>query len=452
MKSEKLKNIKRRWLLVLIIYGIFVCLFFAGKYILKSHGMEYREYAASIGFIITWTVPWICGLAAIIRMNRRKMIRDELVGWSAAGAAVLVIYIIVMLFLSGIVGGFGLMNLRTEEKEGDIIIVRVPHFMRETETYYCDPVGPFARKEFTWDGEREKKLLEQEYGMNFMAAEDEYGNRSYIPEEYPQLQITIENPVPLKDDFPVKLAAWYFENTYENQDLKTEKTSEGVSGSRDIFCLKVSDESELKSCAEDAALLIGTACEDAFFDEHAGWLTCILENGGYTHTVTFYFGAYEPFVSEGKQPDYYSDSVAVLSQLSKEWQSFQEEVLEWSGVTEYDQEMELPEEETRIVSAAKCLYEELKGSMDGFEETYNAKGNLCINIEMSGTDHDTVQRSIVFDRMSKNERCYLFALYEGEQMVDFYAVNITTKEVTASGKHSYADTGSKAYQEAAGEP
>ena len=121
----------------------------------------------------------------------------------------------------------------------------------------------------------------------------------------------------------------------------------------------------------------------------------------------------------------------------------------------YDQSMEYSNQDRQVVSAAECLYEKLKGSKDGFEEFYNAKGNLYIQIEMDVPEREgggTVQRSIVYDRMSKNERCYLFALYEGEKMIDYYAVNIATKEITASGKHGYADTGSKAYQEASGEP
>lgn len=36
-------------------------------------------------------------------------------------------------------------------------------------------------------------------------------------------------------------------------------------------------------------------------------------------------------------------------------------------------------------------------------------------------------------------------------MVDYYAVNITTGEVTASGKHMYSDSGTEAYHNATGE-
>lgn len=495
MKNTNLKNMKIRWLTVLIVYGIFVCLFFVGKHALESQGMEYREYVTCIGYLIVWTVPWVCGLLAVIKFHRQKMLREELTGWPAGGIAILVLYLLVMLLLSGIACGYGLLNLRMEEKKGDILIVHIPHFLQATETYYCDPVGPFARKEFIWDGEREKKLLEQEYDMSFTLVEDASGNRSYIPEEYPQIQITIENPVPLQDNFAPALAAWYFEKTYEEQKLKTAYTSEAVSGFKDQFYLTVNDRADLQSCAQDAAVLIEAACRDPFFDEHAGYLTCILKEGAFTHRATLYFGDYQPFEEEGKQPDHYADAGAVLSQLSKEWQEMEDSIPPWSdtqgdddsqndmsedndskydisgdndpkgdisgyddsqnGMTGYDQNMEGSSEEARIASAAGSLYEELKGSKDGFQESYNAKGNLYVTIEMDVPESEgggTVQRSIVFDRMSKNERCYLFALYEGDSMIDYYAVNIATKEVTASGKHRYADTGSKAYQEAAGEP
>ena len=83
-----------------------------------------------------------------------------------------------------------------------------------TETYYCDPVGPFLRKPFTWDGEREKALLESHYDMKFMFVESEIGERSYIPEDYPDIQVHITTQIPLQDDMTDQLTADIFEKTY----------------------------------------------------------------------------------------------------------------------------------------------------------------------------------------------------------------------------------------------
>ena len=104
---------------------------------------------------------------------------------------------------------------------------------------------------------------------------------------------------------------------------------------------------------------------------------------------------------------------------------------------------------------------------DVYDCRYNAKGNFYgflsegkgkLNDETP--EMDTV-RTVVYDRISKNNKCHIFVYYEtylnqdGSEYTtairNTYAVDMTTGTVTESGKHAWADTGSAAYQEAAGE-
>ena len=95
--------------------------------------------------------------------------------------------------------------------------------------------------------------------------------------------------------------------------------------------------------------------------------------------------------------------------------------------------------------------------MQGFD----AKGNTYYDLgscqETIGEEQKELSERLVFDRMSKNGKCYLYAVngteYDGQNtyLVEYYAVDLKTKTVIPSGKRNYAQTGSREYQEATGE-
>lgn len=135
------------------------------------------------------------------------------------------------------------------------------------------------------------------------------------------------------------------------------------------------------------------------------------------------------------------------------------------GQDEWEQAFSTP---STVEGACKCLYEQVFEPLgDDFDCRYNAKGNFyaVLSIGKGKLDSEDVERdtmrSLVYDRVSRNNACHLFVYYEtfynedGSEYTtairNTYAVNMATGEVTKSGKRAWADVGSKAYQEAAGE-
>ena len=104
-----------------------------------------------------------------------------------------------------------------------------------------------------------------------------------------------------------------------------------------------------------------------------------------------------------------------------------------------------PEMEKQL-EAARLIYDQcLKEKGYSYGEGVNAKGEWYIDVGGG--------KRLIYDRMSKNGKCYLFALNAADYsaLEDYYAVNLDTKEVIASGKHSYSQSGSEAYHKATGE-
>lgn len=118
-------------------------------------------------------------------------------------------------------------------------------------------------------------------------------------------------------------------------------------------------------------------------------------------------------------------------------------------------------------NAARAIYEavfEPEGKT--YQETYNAKGNLYIVLDSYETTFQeqpvVARETLVYDRKSQNGKCQLFVYYQehydsqGNQLdntsiLNFYAVDMTTGQVTAGDKTSWSQPASEAYYEATGE-
>ena len=503
---------KRFWIIVWIVYAVLEIGCRALQPLLQNHGLEYRQYVTFLLLELLWMVPLFFGLFWIVFANYRGMMRKQRTGWTGPGIVAFVLYLLVLIAAQIVILAANAWNGDKETVQDHVIVVNQYNGIarKGTETYYCDPVGPFLRKPFTWDGEREKALLESHYDMKFMLVESEIGERSYIPEDYPDIQVHITTQIPLQDDMTDQLTADIFEKTYREQGMQT-KSSLGIRGESESmfvngngFYLIADSEEALKSCAQDAAVLIEQACKEDYFKDHRGYLMCRLQydDAEYdyvrlpfgTDTETYgtsligrLFGWSTAIDGESLDtPDYYATFVNVWPKLSTTWEALKDRVVYAYGVdgadidgtgqgnsgnadsdifsdsgNETDQQMQ------NIEEAAKLLYKDRKGTEEGFVLSYNAKGMPYVILEETNTVQDgqnAVKRQMLnYDRMSKNEECYLFS-YEEEitdsegnalsdsRMLDYYAVNVQSQTVTASGKHSYSDSGNAAYQEAAGEP
>lgn len=117
--------------------------------------------------------------------------------------------------------------------------------------------------------------------------------------------------------------------------------------------------------------------------------------------------------------------------------------------------------------AARLIYDRIFAVQDKkYSVQYNAKGNLYIVLDKGTRELDgttvTTRETLTYDRISQNGKCHLFVYYEehydstGNQLdntsiLNFYAANLETGEVTAADKTSWADSACEAYHEATGE-
>lgn len=131
---------------------------------------------------------------------------------------------------------------------------------------------------------------------------------------------------------------------------------------------------------------------------------------------------------------------------------------EWAAQEEIEEE---------LTYAAKILYAELLEE-DGYtyEQKYNAKGNLYIDLGRHAADRlqneeMTSDYYLTYDRESKNGRCWLFVLSErpvtendakaDERLLEFYAVEKETGQIAVGSKTAWNQLGSAEYRELTGE-
>ena len=116
-------------------------------------------------------------------------------------------------------------------------------------------------------------------------------------------------------------------------------------------------------------------------------------------------------------------------------------------------------EEALIHNGYQAIHDKYFQS-DNFKMDYNAKGNSYVILkEESGS-----LTYLIYDRDSANNKCGLYVLFEtpvaddgsysltDSTMQDMYAYDYNTGAIAASGKKDWSDTGSKEFQELAGEP
>ena len=108
-----------------------------------------------------------------------------------------------------------------------------------------------------------------------------------------------------------------------------------------------------------------------------------------------------------------------------------------------------------------AIYSGYMADADGarFQTTQDAKGNS----RMLVYEDDDKVRFLVYDRVSKNEKCLLYVYHEADKasdgsyslqearILDMYAYVIDTGEVIDSGRQAWGDVGTSEYREATGE-
>lgn len=164
-----------------------------------------------------------------------------------------------------------------------------------------------------------------------------------------------------------------------------------------------------------------------------------------------------------------SSANSTIGEKSTEETSSTEE----NSTTENNQDLadlQMSKDEERIADDYEAIYHYAYKETDNAPQyQYSAKGELYAVLGMyayTGSTYDTTavqaQKRLVYDRDSANGNYDLVVCYEDHydtagnklddtSILEFYAVNKTSREVIAADKHAWADVGSKEYRDATGE-
>lgn len=334
-------------------------------------------------------------------------------------------------------------------------------------------------------------LMEQKYSEDFVLALPEEEENTWIlaPSDNPDNLFTVwrNNDVSIfLDDYPIMRAAFQMKKEAESlcpkREILVEKSDNGHGKGLEVVC---ADKADAGQCAQDVAGLIAKALEDDFFrkEDREITLNIICTYNDNTEKVALHFGNWRNAkISEDNPYDYYTDADLIYKKLFYVWDELGNQALEdalsqeeqergtgGSAEEEWDALRKQQEASPYYVEGAyKALYEELFAAREyPYNTGYTAKGNfygwLCEGVGTleSAEGAFEYQETVVYDRESKNGKCHLFVHYrtyyqDGSEyttaILDMYAVDMATGTVYTSGRHAWADVGTKEYCDATGEP
>lgn len=222
-----------------------------------------------------------------------------------------------LMFLGLLVGGSLFSKLFKQEKEE----VYETNYIKVSEQGWMDPfpkgiyypLNSLFRRKITADYKLDE-LLESRYGMKFTIQKADKGY-VVIPEQYPQLRLKVYNYLNFSIDFSDSLARWYFEKTYNENDMKMEYMycPGEMLVANEIFCPVIDINGDFELYAKEISELIRSANSDPFFRDHGGKIQCVvMSNDEIKNTITFTFGS----PTEYGKGAYYEDPKNVLEKLN----------------------------------------------------------------------------------------------------------------------------------------
>lgn len=130
-----------------------------------------------------------------------------------------------------------------------------------------------------------------------------------------------------------------------------------------------------------------------------------------------------------------------------------------AGTNRYDDEVEF----LGITDGMAAIYHQIAGNDPAYSYRASMTAKGVPRAVLFEDDH--VVRSLLYDRISKNNECFLYVYYESEkdeigawsssegqiQILEMYAYVIDDGKVIPSGRQAWSDIGSNEYREAIGE-
>ena len=493
--------------IIFLIMAFLAFIYLAGGKLMKNYDYYFRTWVIVAGEAVTFlaapgaliALP-ITGTIAAAR--RKKKTSARLI---AGGVSIIMTGIF---FLYLYVGFIFYLLLRLGGIERDTTI---KHYLiegvytRHSDVsdgfcyHYYTPVSVFLKKRYYSISPVMEQKAYEKYGEEFSVDEEdlireqteELAYYRLHPDENPEITMVMANGGGIQgfqDDYPAARAGAIAEG---NEELKKyiiqEKKDWELSGedsydfSGQIIQVQVDSAEKAKEVSDAAAGAIKEILEDDFFLKEGNYsyleLVCLFQDGSSRQAqIPFGNRKYEEVLTlfnyKWVEADYYTNPTHIYEIIEEVYQQAEEGI----GESNKEEEAEAPELSEPDVSTPETvegaylrLYEEVFEPLgDGYDTGYNAKGNFYATlsegrgrVNEEAPEMDTV-RTVVYDRISKNGKCHIFVYYEtyykeeGSEYTtairNTYAVDKITGAVTESGKHAWADTGSTAYREAAGEP
>lgn len=480
------KKQKNPMLISGVIWGISLFLtvsYYLVRYFLPD-GVEYRNWLQIVGILFTllW-MPltffvfllcciWVWNKKRNESLTALRIVLTILTVLGGLGGAVVLLFITVL----------SLVEIGSENKFAEGILVVSNYVLQagnpELSYYsYDGPDGLFLREEYDSMADIVLISLERKYDEKFRLLSEEKDEVTHYwvaSVENTDLQFPVGIVYGhVVDDYPT---GWAFYKIKEAAGIicpgrEISLAQRSVTAEPDtyiqMFCEGMED---MEACSEDVAALISAALEEDFLWEPGRNITinivCTM-NDREEGNVYLYFGNYRSNQAEYSYAvDAFTDASLVYKLLLDQYDVISAGIQDETGT-----ESPIVHEDSPyfVEGAYKVLYEELFAAEDYvYDCRYNAKGNfygwLCEGIgeleSVPGVTF-TYTETVVYDRISKNNKCHLFVHYrtyyqDGAEyttaILDMYAVDMETGEVYTSGRHAWADVGSAEYCEATGEP
>lgn len=496
MEAKKPSAMKSSTKLFLLCLAV-VIFYHISHSILKYFGITYRTWVQIIGGIFTAILLPLSLLCipffACYRKNKEKKTNTVLSVFGMLG--IICIFPIYLLIITLITVKFGIIY----EKEiyfADGIIENGQYSGEESRLNYkyYEPVTIFCKRKYEPYSDIMCLKLEKEYGEAFAVA---FKNKDSVYKMYPVNNPNItfhmmDGPEYYSyNDYMQERANDRIIQYIENKNLSLQHKKKMESGILEKFTegmsFVISSREEAESISEKTAQIIAYVLEDEFFktEGHASKIFFILQDAidmtGENIILDIPFGnGYEGTVydeySTSVPSDYYTNADNIYAKLQEAYRRgtvAKAEVLEdeqalldeQDAVEAMDPDVITP---STVEGAYKVLFDEVFAKNgDSYDCRYNAKGNFYgllyegkgkLNAE---TEEMDIDRTVVYDRVSKNGAYHIFVNYENyydesgnnytTKIVDFYAVNMQTGEVIRADKQAWEDVGTKEYREKTGE-
>lgn len=434
--------------------------------------MEYRSWIKSMAWLSTLIgvpvsfVVFIISLFIGVIDERTKKVKTH--ARLAIGAFVIFLSIYLFVTIFGLFF-FWESSFEKEEQLAPNLMLSTKKILLDTnrEGGYYEPINFLLKREYKLDDPLlVTTLMEVNYGEKFEIYDSIEGKALESGLGYFYKVFSKSNPKQLfhvwvapqvmtvvMDDYEqVKARNLCMEYAKDNCPERGVTIEDDDTFAIDAGKLKIACENseEVKTCAEDIAGMLNYVREDAFFRERKIRLSfyIIYDKEEFLFTPQYATGVKV-------------DADYIHRQLISALDTYEEE--EWTAPPAplIDENGNLTPE-----GAYEKLYETtFEPNGDKYECTYNAKGNFYAILEEGKETKDgnelNTKRTVVYDRISKNEKCLLFVAYKeyryenGNEyttaILNFYAVDIKTGEVFVGDKKAWSELPSAEYKEATGE-